>query len=72
MSDNVPDNHMNTKCAHPRCYCKTSITEKYCSEYCRRAGVYEECRCGHGDCMQESIKTRNQAVVSKQNSEART
>lgn len=45
---------MNT-CAHSSCSCLVEPEEMYRSDHCaeRRetAGVHDDCRCGHADCL---------------------
>jgi hypothetical protein len=39
------------ECAHPACSCKVPETQKYCSDYCKKAVETElHCNCGHPEC----------------------
>jgi len=40
------------KCAHAPCNCVVAEGEKYCSNYCKEAGVEVElaCDCNHPNC----------------------
>ncbi len=48
----MAEHQANRKCAHEGCQCNVRPGDKYCSDYCARAGTMTElhCNCQHAEC----------------------